>query len=185
MNRTMIWLAALLAGVVVVPARSAAAQGVPFSQHGEVSQRVSYTDISISYNRPTARGRLLFGTDSPALVRTGRTWHPGADSATWIRFSKDVVFEGKSLRRGEYSIWLIPQTTGPWTVILNSASRVFHTPYPGERTDVMRVLVTPEKSAHMESLAYYFPVVGRDSTVLRMHWGDTIIPMRIKVSRQP
>ncbi len=185
MNRSRIQIAALLAALISVPANSANAQGVPFSQHGEVSQRVSYTDISVSYNRPTARGRLLFGTDSPALVRTGRPWHPGADSATHIRFSKDVVFEGRPIRRGEYSIWLIPQAEAPWTVILNSASRVFHTPYPGERTDALRVMVTPEKGAHMESLAYYFPVVGRDSTVLRMHWGDTVIPMRIKVSRQP
>lgn len=185
MTRSTMKLATFLAGLMSAPAPSMTAQGVPFSQHGEVSQRVSHTDISVSYNRPTARGRLLFGTDSPALVRTGRPWHPGADSATWIKFSKDVVFEGQPLRRGEYSIWLIPGAEAPWTVILNSASRVFHTPYPGERTDVLRVMVTPEKGTHMESLAYYFPVVGRDSTVLRMHWGDTVIPMRIKVSREP
>ncbi len=40
---------------------NAAAQGVPFSQHGTVSQRVSHTDIAIEYNRPVARGRTLFG----------------------------------------------------------------------------------------------------------------------------
>lgn len=162
-----------------------AAQGVPFSQHAMVSQRVSHTDIDVTYNRPTARGRLLFGSDTAAVVKFGRIWHPGADSATRIRFDKDVVFEDKPLRQGEYSIWLIPQAEGPWTVILNSKSRVIHTPYPGEATDVLRVPVMPEKAPHMDALAYYFPVVGRDSTVLRMHWGEVVIPMRIKVSRQP
>ena len=159
------------------------AQGVPFSQHGMVSQRVSHTDIDVTYNRPTARGRLLFGSDSAAVVKYGRMWHPGADSATRIRFDKDVVFEGKPLRQGEYSIWLIPQSEGPWTVILNSKSRVIHTPYPGEATDVLRVPVLPEKGQHMDALAYYFPVVGRDSTVLTMHWGEVMIPMHIKVAR--
>jgi hypothetical protein len=37
----------------------------------------------------------------------------------------------------------------------------------------------------MEVLAYYFPVVARDSTVMRIHWGETIVPVRIKVSRDP
>ena len=185
MNTNTIQLATIVASLMSVPARPATAQGVPFSQHGEVSQRVSHTDISISYNRPTARGRILFGSDSPAIVRFGRVWHPGADSATRIRFDKDVSFEGKPLKRGEYSIWLIPQAEGPWTVILNAASRVFHSPYPGEATDVLRVTVRPEKGAHMDALAYYFPVVGRDSTLLRMHWGETMISMRILVSKQP
>ena len=168
----------LIAGLLAV-------QGIPFSQHGVVMQRVGYTNIEVVYNRPVARGRLLFGADSPAVVRYNRIWHPGADSATRISFDKDVVFEGKPLRRGTYTIWLIPRAEGSWTVILNSRAHVIHTPYPGEATDVLRVPVTPEKGNHMDALAYYFPVVARDSTVLRMQWGEVIVPMRIHVSRQP
>lgn len=175
----------LTLAAVVLSVDCGSAQGVPFSQHGVVSQRVSHTNIEVTYNRPTARGRVLFGSDSPAVVRFGTRWHPGADSATRISFDKDVVFEGKPLKRGEYSIWMIPEANGPWTLILNSVSRVFHTQYPGEATDAVRVPVTPEKGTHMDALAYYFPVVARDSTVLRMQWGEVIVPMRIHVSRQP
>ena len=175
----------VLTGLLSVPKHGLTAQGVPFSQHATLSQRVSYTDIEITYNRPAARGRRLFGSDSSAVVHYGRYWHPGADSASRISFDKDVVFEGRPLLRGEYSIWLLPQAEGPWTVILNSASRVFHTPYPGEATDVLRVPVLPERGTHMDALAYYFPVVARDSTVLRIHWGEVMIPVRIRVARQP
>jgi hypothetical protein len=35
----------------------------------------------------------------------------------------------------------------------------------------------------MEALAFYFPVVGPYETVLRMHWGETIVPLRIGVPR--
>jgi len=157
------------------------AQGVPFSQHGTVSQRVSHTNIAIDYNRPVARGRALFG----ALVKWDSIWHPGADSATRISFDKDVTLEGKALARGDYSLWLIPRESKPWTLIFSSASRVFHSPYPGPEHDVLRVDITPEKGAHMEVLAYYFPIVARDSTVLRFHWGETVLPVRIKVSREP
>ena len=157
------------------------AQGVPFSQHGTVSQRVSHTNIDIDYNRPVARGRELFG----ALVKWDSIWHPGADSASRIAFDKDVVLQDKPLAKGEYSFWLIPRQSAPWTLILSKAARVFHQPYPGTEHDAARFEITPEKGAHMETMAFYFPVVGRDSVILRMHWGETILPIRIKVSRDP
>ena len=31
-----------------------------------------------------------------------KVWHPGADSATRVRFSRDVILEGKPLPAGEY-----------------------------------------------------------------------------------
>ena len=167
----------LLTGIAI----AAAAQGVPFSQHGTVTQRVSHTNVAIEYNRPVARGRALFG----ALVKWDSVWHPGADSATRISFDKDVTFEGKPLPKGEYSLWLIPREKTPWTLIVSSASHVFHSPYPGAEHDVLRVDITPERGAHMEVLAYYFPVVARDSAVLRMHWGETIVPVRLHFSREP
>jgi hypothetical protein len=57
---------------------------------------------------------------------------------------------------------------------------VFHSPYPGESQDVLRAAVAPEQGSHMDALAFYFPVVAPDSAVLRMHWGTTIIPIRIR-----
>ncbi len=150
---------------------------VPRSQHGSVTQRVGSTDISISYNRPVARGRELFG----GIVRWGRVWHPGADSATTISFSRDVSIEGHDLAAGRYTLWTIPaESPQPWTVIFSRALGVWHTPYPGESSDVLRVTVPSEQGAHMEVLAYYFPVVTPDSAQLRLHWGTTVVPVWIR-----
>jgi hypothetical protein len=169
--------------LVILAATTARAQRIPASQHGEVKQRVGLTDITISYNRPVARGRTLFGEGG--LVRWDRVWHPGADSATVISFSRDVTVEGKALGAGEYSLWTVPKAEGPWTLIVSRAARVFHTPYPGEQADVLRVEISPERGEHMETLAWYFPVVARDSTVLRLHWGETVLPVRIRVANEP
>lgn len=149
---------------------------VPRSQHGSVTQRVATTEISVSYNRPVARGRELFGT----VVRWGRRWHPGADSATMISFSKDVTIDGKELKAGSYTLWTIPEESKPWTVIFSRGTGVWHTNYPGDSLDALRFEVTPDTGAHMESLAYYFPMVDADSAVLRLHWGTVVVPMRIK-----
>ena len=152
---------------------------VPRSQHGSVSQRVATTEVSVSYNRPVARGRELFGV----LVRWGRRWHPGADSATTISFSKDVTINGHALKAGSYTLWTVPEESKPWTVIFNRGTGVWHTNYPGDSLDALKVEIKPETGAHMESLAYYFPMVDADSAVLRLHWGTTIIPMMIRESR--
>ena len=75
-------------------------------------------------------------------------------------------------------MWTIP-TPDRWTVIFSHAVDVFHIPYPGEAQDALRVTVAPEQGGPMEVLAFYFPVVGPDSAVLRLHWGTTIVPIRI------
>ena len=154
---------------------SLCAQAIPWSQHATISQRVGLTDITISYNRPVAHGRALFG----ALVKWRRVWHPGADSATTIGFSKDVTIEGKPLAAGQYTLWTIPDTAS-WTVIFSHALHVFHIPYPGESHDALRVSVTPVQGSYMEVLAYEFPVVGPDSATLELHWGTTVVPLRIR-----
>jgi len=154
MSRKQLTIGCLALACVFAPGASFA-QGYPFSQRGTVTQMVAFTSISIEYGRPVARGRALFG----ALVPWDSVWHPGADSATRIRFSRDVVIEGRPLRAGEYSLWLIPREHSPWTVIFSRAAHVFHKPYPGANRDALRVDVTPEQVSHVDSFTIYFPSV--------------------------
>jgi hypothetical protein len=179
-RRRLLFLAAAVAGGGSSPS---SAQTIPFSQRGAVAQSVGFTEITVRYGRPVARGRTLFG-DS-AVVRWDRIWHPGADSATRISFDRDVQIEGRDVKAGEYSVWLMPRATGSWAFILSRAAHVFHTPYPGEEHDVLRLEITPERGAHMETMAIYFPHVLRDDAVLRVHWGETIIPVKIKAPYRP
>lgn len=171
---------ATAAGVISLAAcaPSATAQGYPFSQRSVLLQNVALTEITASYGRPVARGRVLFADSG--LVPYGKVWHPGADSATLVTISRDITVEGRPLKAGEYSLWLIPRGGAPWTLIISSAARVFHTPYPGEEHDVLRLDITPERVSHMESFAIYFPMVLRDDAVMRLHWGEWALPVRIK-----
>jgi Protein of unknown function (DUF2911) len=179
MQRLTYVAASCLALVVTAP--PARSQGYPFSQRGSVTQMVAFTEITVSYGRPVARGRSLFG----ALVPWDSVWHPGADSATRITFDHDVLLEGKPLRAGEYTLWLIPHERAPWTVILSRAAHVFHKPYPGARFDVLHLDVMPEQASNVESFAIYFPMVLRDEAVMRLHWGKTAVPIRIKAPFRP
>jgi len=172
-------ICAILSLAALAP--SARSQGYPFSQRGSVSQMVAFTEISVAYGRPVARGRALFG----ALVPWDSIWHPGADSATRITFSHDVLLEGKPLRAGEYTLWLIPRETKPWTLIVSRAAHVFHKPYPGSQFEVLRLDLTPEQVSPVESFTIYFPMVLRDEAVMRLHWGTTAVPIHIKAPFKP
>jgi len=58
----------------------------------------------------------------------------------------------------------------------------FHLPYPGDEGVALRVDgITPERGQHMETLAWYFPVVEGKDAVLRLHWGETIVPLAVRV----
>ena len=146
------------------------------SQSGSVFQRVANTDIEVVYDRPVARGRELFG----GIVAYDEVWNPGANDATAVSFSRDVTVKGEALAAGKYSIWAIPRA-GDWTVIFSRAADVYHTPYPGEDQDALRLTITPQRGDHMETLAFYFPMVEGKETELRLHWGETVVPMLIRV----
>jgi len=121
------------------------------SQHATVMQAIGATQVTIVYNRPGARGRTLFG----ALVPWGKVWCPGADEATTIALTKDVLVAGQRLAAGKYSIWAIP--------------------YPGPAQDALRVAVKPQAGPFMEALAFYFPAADADRALLNLHWGETVV----------
>ncbi len=171
------WMPIVLACAFAL-APPARAQAIAFSQQAEVRQRVADTWVTVRYSRPVARGRTLFG----GVVRWGRAWNPGADTATSLTVTTAIRVEGHPLPAGAYSIWMVPDSAGPWTVILSRAQPVLHTPYPGEAHDQLRLRVGPAFGAHMEALAWYFPVVNGAETTLVMHWGTTVVPLRLEVT---
>jgi hypothetical protein len=137
--------------------------------------------VAIDYGRPVARGRTLF----PDVINWDRIWNPGADSATRVSFSRSVAVNGHDLPAGEYSLWLTPREKAAWVLVFHRAARVFHTPYPGEDGVALRLEIAPEVGEHMETLAIYFPAVVRDSAVMRIHWGKTVVPVTIKAPYRP
>ena len=174
-------LAIAVAIVCLSPAASRA-QGYPPSQRQAITQNVALTKFEISYGRPVAKGREIWGK----LVPWNEAWHPGADRASKLTIDHDITVEGKSLKAGEYSLWLIARDgQQPWTVIFSSDAGAWHRPYPGESKDVLRVDVAPETVTHVESLTIDFPMVLADDATLRIHWGTSAVSMKIKAPYKP
>jgi hypothetical protein len=148
------------------------------SERGGVSQRIDGTDIVVDYARPQARGRdNIFGE----VIHWGEVWTPGANWATTLEFSKDATLDGHDIAAGKYSVWLVPEEEGEWTLRLSPKADRFHTQRPPEDEYVLSLPVTPQEGEHMEVLTFHFPEVRRDGTTLHMHWGDTYLSVDVGV----
>lgn len=88
-----------------------------FSAFGQIktpsaSPKVSTTqefglgEITIEYSRPSVKDRVIFSDDG--LVPLGKKWRLGANQATKMTFSEDVMIEGKALEAGTYAVIATP-----------------------------------------------------------------------------
>ncbi len=74
-------------------------------------------NIKVVYGQPSKRGRVIFGDNG--LEKYGKVWRTGANEATEITFKNDVMFGGKMVKAGTYTLFTIPNAK-EWDVILNS-----------------------------------------------------------------
>lgn len=92
------------------------------SPMGTARITVGETYLRVVYSRPYKRDRdNIFGTaESEALVPFDQIWRTGANEATEITLTGNVLIGGELLPAGTYSLFTIP---GPetWTVHFNSA----------------------------------------------------------------
>jgi hypothetical protein len=177
MSRPRQFNSSVMSIVAVVFVASGCQRGARKSQPAYVMQHLGSTMLEVRYNRPSARGRVLFG----GIVPYGAVWCPGADEATTFETNSRITFAGQSLAAGIYSVWAIPQAD-KWTLILSHKARTFHIPYP-EGHDALRVTISPQTGPFEETLAFEFPVAESDHATLALHWGTTVIPIPITTWR--
>jgi len=98
-----------------------------FSPEDRVKFEEGDAKISVFYNRPSKKGRVIFGE----LVPYDKVWRTGANESTTFETNKDLIFGDKTLKAGKYSLWTIPgeQT---WTILFNSESGQWGVGFNGE-----------------------------------------------------
>lgn len=146
-----------------------------------VSQRVGLTDVKVEYSRPAVRGREIFGE----LVPFGQLWRTGANKATSVSFSTDVIIGENSIERGTYSIFSIPNE-GEWVIILNSETELWGIDGYNEANDVARVTVEAQKSDAIENFSISVENITENTADLVFAWANTSVslPIRVKTSEQ-
>lgn len=146
------------------------------SPNGMVGQTIGVTTVQIDYSRPFVRERKVFGE----LESYGNVWRTGANEATTITFSNDVMIEGQPVEAGTYGLFTIPGEN-EWAVILNKGADQWGAFQYKEGEDALRVTVTPESAPHQEMLTFTFENVTDTSGTAVLHWWNVRVPFDITV----
>ena len=134
------------------------------------SYKISDKVVKVVYGRPQLKGR-----DLAKLAPANKVWRTGANEAAEITFYKDVVFGGKEVKAGTYSLFTIPNEK-EWTVILNSARNVWGSYYYEQDKDVVRV---SGKVSTSETNIEAFSMLFDEDMTLKMGWANTVVSVSI------
>lgn len=165
----------LALGVQQSQAQERANNEARVSPNAAVSQTIGTTDVTITYGRPSVKGRQVFG----GLEPYGEVWRTGANEATTITFSDDVLVEGEPLEAGTYGLFTVPGEED-WTVIFNNVPNQWGAFDYDSSEDALRVQVEPETAPMMEQLMFYFEDISPKSGTAVMRWSDVKVPFTIE-----
>jgi hypothetical protein len=140
----------------------------------KMTGRVGPVEVTVTYGQPSRRGRRIF----PDVVPFGRVWRAGANAATTISFSGDVLLDGQHVPRGEYSLWVLPGERGD-TLIINKAARIWGVLYD-ERQDLVRAALRREILATPAESLTYTLVEEDGSGRLTLSWDDRRFSVRLE-----
>lgn len=152
----------------------------PASPRKESAFNNNGLDIKVSFGQPSKKGRLIFGEKADkALQPYGKYWRLGANAATEITFSKDVVFAGKPVKAGSYRMYAVPGPTS-FQVSLNSELGVFlGVQEPDYKLDVLKVdVATSANPAEVEKFVIEFSADGT-TTNMDFMWDKVVVRVPI------
>ena len=149
----------------------------PSSPEASFTQQLVNGEITISYSRPLARGRKIFG----GLVPLDSLWRTGASGATTIYISEEIIIGDKLLKEGKYSLFTIPGEK-EWTIIINADTTLHGSFGYSSSKDVLRFKIKSEKSdLFTEAFTISFvELTNKGSGFLTLAWENTIVKIPLK-----
>lgn len=136
-----------------------------------VKQDFGLGSVELSYSRPNVKGRKIFGD----LVPYGKVWRTGANGATVITFSDDVIIGGTTVKAGKYGLLTIPDAA-EWTVIITKQTDVTSPADYKQDQDVVRLTVKPEQLPFpLETFSINFQGVKSSAMDVYMAWDKTLL----------
>jgi hypothetical protein len=149
------------------------------SPKATMTETVGLTDITIEYSRPSAKGSKIMGD----LVKYNEIWRTGANKATYIKFSTDVMINDQKLAAGAYSIFTIP-TENEWTIIFNKNTELWGTDEYKQDQDALRVNVKPTATEMVETFTISVSNITVSSASIEFAWEKVKVAVAVKTDAE-
>ncbi|MEO6779152.1 MAG: DUF2911 domain-containing protein [Gemmatimonadaceae bacterium] len=138
------------------------------SPHVTSEWTIGGANISISYGRPSIKGR-----DESKMMPAGKVWRSGADEATVLTTNKSLTFGSLKLVPGSYTINTEPGASS-WQLIVGKLGKPGQWGIPYQRDlELGRAAMKVSKTtAPVEQVTYAIDRTGNGG-VLHVEWGTT------------
>ena len=143
----------------------------------EVTQKIGLATVKLDYGRPSMKGREIFGS----LIPYGKVWRTGANSSTKISFDRDVVIKNKTIPKGEYALYSIPDEK-EWTIIIHGNNKLWGAGNYKEENDFARFQFPIQKlTESQKTLSIDFENLNANGGDLTIAWENTkvVVPIFI------
>lgn len=143
-----------------------------------VEQLVGLTNVTLTYSRPSMKGRAIFGN----LVPFEETWRTGANANTTISFDTKVTIAGQELEKGTYAVYTVPKKDA-WDVIFYKDSNNWGVP---QIWDESKVALKAKAAVNtmpfdVETFTIMLGNLKNDSAVLTFLWEKTAASLQFNV----
>ena len=197
MKRNLLLIAAIASFSFLANEALAQLRSVPPGGGNQKSVNVQYIGgvawVKVIYNSPDVSGRegqiwgqlvpygksnLGFGTSS---AENPSPWRAGANENTVIEFSHDVLVQGQELKAGKYGFFVVPEESGPWSVIFSNETNAWGSFFYTPDDEALVVEASAEDSEFREYLTYEFTDRKADETTVALMWENKKLPIRIQI----
>ncbi len=182
MNKFLKWFLIIVIGlgvILFIAFKVLQSNTKKFSPEEEIAFVQNDLEIDVFYNRPSKKGRPIFG----GLVPYREVWRTGANEPTTFTTNSDIMVNGKKLPEGEYTLWTIPNQHN-WQVIFNSEDYGWGVNFEGIASreaeyDVLNVTIPVEET---NEVVEQFTITIEDGTpiIMKLAWDKTEINVPIE-----
>lgn len=152
--------------LVVAGAVAAQEAKKPLSPATKATAEIGGKKISVDYSAPSRRDRVVMGE----LVPYGQLWRTGANAATTLETTGDLMIGELHVPAGKYALFTIPNAH-EWTLVVSKQTALWGTNGYDEKQDLGRVAMKVKKlDAPVETFAIAVKPADAHNGVLSLSW---------------
>ncbi|NOS94218.1 MAG: DUF2911 domain-containing protein [Cyclobacteriaceae bacterium] len=141
-----------------------------------VTARYKETYLKITYGQPQKKGRQVFGK----LVPYDQIWRTGANEATEITLTKDILINQQPLKAGTYSLFTIP-SKDKWIIIINSDVGMWGSYNYNSKKDVLRFEVSSTSTGATVFEPFTISIDSKnDKATISLAWDTTQVSFPVQ-----
>jgi hypothetical protein len=152
--------------------------GIAFSQQAS-SVTIEGKSIAVRYSAPSANTQKVFG----GIVPFNRVWQIGKGAPAAFHTDVDLILEGLSVPKGDYSLYLLPGDSAKWMLIVSRQTGQKALTYD-PKSDLGRVpMKTAKAGARVETCQLGLTKTAPLAAKLDLAWEDTVGTARFHLDR--